>query len=598
LGPALAPLGALVPLLHRAVSGESGARLGGVLLHEAWVAALGVPIAHFLLVTRFGCGGALALLVLLALPAGCALFPAIPSRAGRPWARWLAGPMVLGLAFGIGRAGQPALRTPQLSNPAFRLLSFKEDAGFAVTVVDDGVRGERTLLTDGFRATAVGDDYLYMQVLGHLPVLLHAAPRRVGVLAFGTGTTAGAVFLHEAVERIEVLELSRAVCEAAPFFEQANHGVFAEGVAGLLDAGDGRSRVVLHLGDGRRTLGRLTGVLDVLTMEPLLPDSPFAVYLYTPEFYERARSALAPGGLLCQWVPPHALAPDTFDAVIDAFTDSLPWSAVFLFGTQVILVGGESQPTLARGNFPAPDTRAGRALVALGLESPAGLLARYVTGGDAWPRAPRPLTDADPWIVYRPRRSAAEVLRALPQNLRRLRQLESDPPLAWRVATGPEAIRRLQGVRLLHRAREAWRVWDLERRGIPFPHDPTLGHLEGYRGQLASALPGDPEVAQFERQVRFDAARTGGVSDLDRDLDLSALEQLTRAAEMRPGRADVHLFVALAAGRLGLVDLAQKAGQRAQDLCPRLLETPQGQRALALGLPAGVWPGAADAPNP
>ena len=123
-------------------------------------------------------------------------------------------------------------------------------------------------------------------------------------------------------------------------------------------------------------------------------------------------------------------------------------------------------------------------------------------------------------------------------------------------------------------------------------------HLEGYRGQLASALPGDPEVAQFERQVRFDAARTGGVSDLDRDLDLSALEQLTLAAEMRPDRADVHLFVALAAGRLGLVDLAQKAGRRAQDLCPRLLGTPQGQRALALGLPAIAWPGGEGAPNP
>lgn len=608
LGPALAPLGALVPLLHRAVRGESGARLGGLLLHEAWGAALGVPIAHFLLVPRFGCGGALALLVLLALPAGCALSPAIPTRAGRgPGVRWLAVPpmltvlmvlMVLALAFAIGRAVQPALRTPQLANPAFQVLSFQEDAGFAVTVVDDGVRGERTLLTDGFRATALGDDYLYMQVLGHLPVLLHAAPRRVGVLAFGTGTTAGAVSLHQAVERIDVLEISRAVCEAAPYFEEANHGVFAEGVAGLLNAGDGRSRVVLHLGDGRRTLGRLTGVLDVLTMEPLLPDSPFAVYLYTPEFYERALSALAPGGLICQWVPPHALAPDTFDAVLDAFTNSLPWSAVFLFGTQVILVGGTSEPMLAAENFPAPGTEAGKALASLGLESPAGLMARYVTGGDAWPRAPRPLTDADPWIVYRQRRSGPEALRALPLNLRRLRELEADPPLAWRVATGPQAIRRLQGVRLLHRAREAWRVWDLERRGIPFADDPSLGHLEGYRAQLASALPGDPELAQFERQVRFDGWRTGGVSDLARGLDQAALEKLTLAAELRPGRADVHLFVALAAGRLGHVDLAQKAGQRARALCPRLLETPQGQRALELGLPAIAWPARAGAPNP
>src|SRR4029077_17718913 len=117
-------------------------------------------------------------------------------------------------------------------------------------------------------------------------------------------------------------------------------------------AESGRVRVLM--GDGRHTLAEHPAEYDVITMEPLLPDSPFAVYLYTREFYDRARAALAPGGLVCQWVPPHALEPETFDAVLEAFGRSFAWSGAWLCGTQVVLVGGASAPELAVSRFPAP----------------------------------------------------------------------------------------------------------------------------------------------------------------------------------------------------------------------------------------------------
>ena len=162
---------------------------------------------------------------------------------------------------------EPALASPALDRPDFEILAFTEDAEFAVSVVRDSLRGERTLLTDEFRATAIGDEYLYMRVLGHLPVLFHPDPRRVGVLALGTGTTVGSVSLHPDVERIDVLEISRAVVEFAPYFEEVHLGALDEGLPGLLELEEGE-RVGLYLGDGRRTLARLPeGSLDVLTME-------------------------------------------------------------------------------------------------------------------------------------------------------------------------------------------------------------------------------------------------------------------------------------------------------------------------------------------
>jgi spermidine synthase len=399
VGPSLLAFGGLVPVLFRAASagrpGE-GARLGALLVHEAWGALLGGPLVHTLLVPRVGLAGALAVLALIS---GAAALFAL-GRAGLAPAAVAAGAAAWAFS-----APAPARASPPLSNPAFSFVAFEEDADFAVSVIDDGLSGERTLLTDGFRAAGDGRDYRYMRLLGHLPLLLHPAPRRVCVLALGTGTTLGAVALHPEVEEIEVLELSEAVVRQAPCFADVNGGA-------LLDP---RVRVVV--GDGRHALSARRGAYDVLTLEPLLPDSPFAVYLYTCEFYAAARRALAPGGLVCQWVPPHALEPAVFDAVVDAFVYAFPHTSLWLFDTQLVLIGADDPATLDARRFPdAGPLRL--ALTELGVAGAPRLAAHRVGEGDTWPRGARPLTDADPWVLYRPRRTGAALLADLPHNLR------------------------------------------------------------------------------------------------------------------------------------------------------------------------------------
>lgn len=577
VGPPLLPLGAVIPLLHRRGSGESGARLGGLLLHEVWGAALGVPLVHLLLVPALGCGGATAALTLLAVPAVLLLGGSMGLRGGLA-----AGAALLALAG--ARSPEPALGTPALDRPQFEVRAFTEDAHFAVSVVHDGLRGETTLLTDDFRATAVGDDYLYMRVLGHLPLLLHPDPERVAVLAFGTGTTAGAVARHPEVERLEVLELSRAVCDAAPEFEGVNGGVLAD------------ERTHLHLGDGRRTLGGFEGELDVLTMEPLLPDSPFAVHLYTPEFYARARRALAPGGLLCQWVPPQALAPDTFDAIVAAFCGEFEWSAVFLFGTQVILLGGEVLPALDPARLDAAPEELRQALAALGIEDVGGVAARFVTLGARWPAVARPVTDADPWVVFRPRRRGVELLADLPANLASLRGVEGPLPLPWQLAVGASGQARLASARRLHRAREVWHREEYElRRALlgegapaPLPDDPELEDLD----ELLAGLEGttDREADLLLREVRFVRGYRQGVQLLAMGDPAGAFIALGEAGRLRPQAADVHLHAALAAHRAGRGDVARQLADEAYRLCPRLLETSPGRRVEALGLPAALLP--------
>lgn len=568
VGPALVPFGAVVPLLHREISGESGPRLGSLLAWEALGALLGLPLSHFLIVPYFGLNGALAFWSLSVL-CWLACLGARPSPAA--WAAAAAAVCVFGWA-GF-RAMPLALAAPALSDPALEVLEFSEDRHFAVAVVEDGLRGTRTLMTDGFRAAGTGRDYAYMRALGHLPLFLHPAPERVGVLAFGTGTTAGAVALHPEVQHIEVLELSAAVIAAADWFEEAGRGVLNE-----------RERVTVHLGDGRRHLANLAGSLDVLTMEPLLPDSPFGVYLYTEEFYARARTALAPGGLLCQWVPPHALEPAVFEAVVGAFCEAMPWSSVWLFGTQVVLLGGEALPLLDAARFP--EATAGAELLArelreLGLDSPAGFLARYIQDGASWPCVPRPLTDGDPWIVYRPRRRGLDLLADLPRNLRSLREGAALPPAEWCRELSGAASKRFEALAELRAAREAYALLEVNSRGGSLAGAGYAQEGPALLARARSLAPLDPELQAFWEERQFLHSLRRGVARLAGDSSAAsaaeAVLSLNRALALRPERADLHWYMAFALERLERPE-AQAARDQARALCPRIDATPAGLR--------------------
>ena len=586
VGPALLPLGAWVPVLHRELAGESGRRLGELLAWEAAGALVGLPVVHFLLLPQVGLGGVLL---------GGLGVVALALAALRPRALLSAAGLLAALAIASWlRGSSPVLAAPPLANPAFRVLASTEDEHFAVTVVDDGLLGERTLLTDGFRAAARGHDYAYMRALGHLPLLMHPAPREVGVLAFGTGTTAGAVSLHGRVESIEVLELSRAVIEQAPLFEEANHGVLRD------------PRVRLSLGDGRQTLAGRPAAYDVLTMEPLLPDSPFGVYLYTEGFYRRARAALKEGGLLCQWVPPHALEPATFEAVVGAFTEAFPWSSVWVFGTQVILLGGERPPQPTAAAFPAPESELGRALAVLGLESLSGVLARYALDGEAWPQPPRPLTDLDPWVVYRPRRRGSVLLADLPLNLATVRARGAEPPLEWSVGLSAEDAERRRAVALLREAREVRAAADARSR-IGQEGAAEGGWLDGpgaarlqetidrrcsgrelgvLLAEAAELAPGEAGLLRYEARLEFEDGLREGLATLLGDRSEAAAGQaataLMRAVALRPERADARAYLAVALERLGS-DRAEQERRRARELCPRLGETRVGVWLERLG---------------
>ncbi len=81
--------------------------------------------------------------------------------------------------------------------PAPVVEAYRDDATATVSVVDYPGAG-RALRIDGFVAAVGHRRGGYMAMMTHLPMLLHPEPRRVLVVCFGTGTTAGTVLLPPA----------------------------------------------------------------------------------------------------------------------------------------------------------------------------------------------------------------------------------------------------------------------------------------------------------------------------------------------------------------------------------------------------------------
>ena len=217
--------------------------------------------------------------------------------------------------------------TPQSAGE--RSLSIGEGVNEIIEVRDAPGRG-RGLITNGHPMSSTAWlDQRYMRALAHVPLLSMERTAHVHmlVIGFGVGNTTHAAALHSAVERIDVVDLSRAVLEHAGYFRDVNGDVL----------GDRRVRVFIN--DGRQHLQMLAPEYDLITLEPPPIAQAGVAALYSREFYELARTRLKPGGYLSQWFPAYQVPPQTSLAMIRAFVDVFPQSVLLSgMGPELLLV--------------------------------------------------------------------------------------------------------------------------------------------------------------------------------------------------------------------------------------------------------------------
>ena len=121
-------------------------------------------------------------------------------------------------------------------------------------------------------------DMRLQRMMGHLPALLHPAPRSVLVVGFGAGVTAGSFVPYPDVQSIEICELEGLIPPASDqFFGKENYHVLH----------DQRTRIVYD--DARHYILTAPDKFDVITTDPIHPWVKGTSTLYSKEYYEMVK---------------------------------------------------------------------------------------------------------------------------------------------------------------------------------------------------------------------------------------------------------------------------------------------------------------------
>lgn len=210
--------------------------------------------------------------------------------------------------------------------------------GLQTTVsVHEQRQGTKVMYLDGMhQADDSRPSRLTHHRIGALPMMLHPNPKRVLVIGMGGGATPGAAAMFPGAQ-VDVVELSADVVAGAAWFGHINFDLLT------------RPNVRLRVDDGRNYLLTTTQKYDVITADLILPNRAGATSLYSKQYFELVRKALAPGGMVLQWLGSETEA--DYKLIMRTFLSVFPETT--LWGDHSLMAGTLEPYTLSASALEA-----------------------------------------------------------------------------------------------------------------------------------------------------------------------------------------------------------------------------------------------------
>jgi spermidine synthase len=144
----------------------------------------------------------------------------------------------------------------------------------------------RVMMLDGVIQLATNDEFVYHEMMAHVPLFAHGRAKKALIVGGGDGGVLREALKHQRLEEVTLCEIDRSVIDLC-----REH--FPDVSAGAYD--DPRTRIVIA--DGTKFVAETDERFDVIMVDSTDPIGPGAV-LFTREFYTGCRRALARGGIL------------------------------------------------------------------------------------------------------------------------------------------------------------------------------------------------------------------------------------------------------------------------------------------------------------
>ncbi|MBP5859081.1 polyamine aminopropyltransferase [Marivibrio halodurans] len=162
---------------------------------------------------------------------------------------------------------------------------YQSNDGLQDLIVFENARFGRVLCLDGVVQTTEGDEFVYHEMLTHVPILAHGRVEDVLIVGGGDGGMAREVLKHPAVRPVMV-EIDPDVVEfSKQHLPRLSNGAFDD------------PRLELVIADGCRFVKETEKRFDVVIVDSTDPIGPGEV-LFTAEFYADCKRCLKPGGVV------------------------------------------------------------------------------------------------------------------------------------------------------------------------------------------------------------------------------------------------------------------------------------------------------------
>ncbi len=232
-------------------------------------------------------------------------------------------------------------------------------------IIFDNATFGRVMMHDGVVQLTTKDEFIYHEMMAHVPLfsLGSERARRVLIVGGGDGGVMREVLKHKSVERVVLCEIDRTVIDISKeHLPEIGQGAFED------------ARVEVVIADGVRYVAETAERFDAIIVDSTEPIGPAAV-LFTREFFEGcARCLNAPGVLITQNGLPF-LHPDHLAGTMALFAEIFADKATYLV----------DQPTYFGGPFALAWAANDKGLRATPLDviedrfSASGIATRYYT---------------------------------------------------------------------------------------------------------------------------------------------------------------------------------------------------------------------------
>lgn len=230
------------------------------------------------------------------------------------------------VASGVYRHGQPNI------NPGDEVVYYQDGKTASVALIMTK-HGSGSISTNGKTDAAVQisesapptQDEPTMVLLGSIPMSLHNAPKKVGVIGFGSGMTTHTLLGDTRVEQVDTIEIEPAMVQGAKLFGERVDRAFK----------DARSHIIID--DAKAYLAGQNRKYDVLISEPSNPWISGVGSLFSQEFYKFVPRHLNEEGLFVQWIQLYEINDELLGSILNALTPAFEDYAAW-FGSQTDLI--------------------------------------------------------------------------------------------------------------------------------------------------------------------------------------------------------------------------------------------------------------------